>query len=47
MDLWDKFNDSFVHHMELRDEGEEIKSNAFISRMSILYKEFKDSYNAF
>lgn len=47
MHLWDKFNGAFVQHMELRDKGEEIESNAFISRMSILYKEFKDAYNAF
>ena len=33
--------------MKLRDKGETIKSNAFISRMSILYKEFKDELNAF
>jgi hypothetical protein len=47
MDLWHKLNNSFVNHMEYRDEGKEIESNAFISRMSIQYKNFKDAYNAF
>jgi hypothetical protein len=33
--------------MRFRDEGKEIESNAFISRMSITYKEFKDAFDAF